>query len=62
MTPRDNDATKTHLARLGLNPVTVARLEGYAEGDGMSLAELVRYVLSDYAPPQESEPKADANP
>lgn len=46
----EDEHTATHLGRLGLNPVTVARLREYAERDGQSLRELVRYILSDYAP------------
>jgi hypothetical protein len=40
----------THLRRLGVNPITVARLRGWAEADGVTLAELVRYILGDYRP------------
>ena len=54
----ENERTKTHLRRLGLNPITVARLEGYADEDGMLLSEFVRFVLSDYAPPVEIEEEA----
>lgn len=49
MRPDDLRAA-THLSRLGVNPVTTARLAGYAEADGMTLRELVRYVLGDYDP------------
>ena len=48
-----NEKTKTHLSRLGVNPVTIARLEQYADDDEMSLREFVQFVLRDYAPPQE---------
>jgi hypothetical protein len=46
----EDDRASTHLRRLGVNPITVARLRGYAEEDGMTLAELVRYILGDYVP------------
>jgi hypothetical protein len=46
----DNRRTATHLSRLGVNPAVVARLGAYAEQDGQTLRELVRYILSDYAP------------
>jgi hypothetical protein len=45
-----DDRTSTHLRRVGVNPVTVARLRGFAESEAMSLAELVIYILSDYRP------------
>ncbi len=45
-----DDATTTHLRRIGVNPITVARLREYAEADALTLAELVRYILSDYRP------------
>jgi hypothetical protein len=51
----DDDRAKTHLSRLGVNPATVARLQGYADESELTLREFVRFVLSDYAPPQESE-------
>ena len=50
-----DERTKTHLSRLGVNPATVARLQQFADEDEMTLGELVRFVLSDYAPPQEIE-------
>ena len=52
---QDDDKAATHLSRLGVNPVIVARLRQYAERDGMRLRDFVRYVLSDYAPPAERE-------
>jgi hypothetical protein len=48
-----DDRALTHLSRLGVNPVVAQRLLGYALADGMSLRELVRFILSDYAPPIE---------
>jgi hypothetical protein len=42
----DNERTKTHLRRLNVNPVTVARLEEMAEREGMTLRAFVRMVLS----------------
>jgi hypothetical protein len=50
----ENERTKTHLSRLGVNPVVSARLVEWAEQDGMSLRELVRYVLTDYYPAADS--------
>lgn len=50
-----NERAATHLSRLGVNPVVIARLDEYAEQDGMTLAEFVRYVLADYAPPERGE-------
>jgi hypothetical protein len=47
---RDNATAATHLSRLGVNPITVARLTEFAEADEITLRELVRYVLSDYRP------------
>lgn len=45
-----DDRASTHLRRLGVNPITVARLRGFAEDAGMTLAELVSYILGDYRP------------
>lgn len=50
---REDERAATHLSRLGVNPVVVQRLAGWAEKDGETLRDLVRYILSDYAPPQE---------
>ena len=44
------DTAETHLRRLGVNPITVARLKGYADIDETTLADLVRFILSDYVP------------
>jgi hypothetical protein len=55
-----DDRAATHLRRLGVNPATVARLRAYAEQDGMTLAEEVRFILNDYAPPVESLEEAAA--
>ena len=52
---RENDTAKTHLSRLGVNPVTVMRLEGYADADGIPLRALVHYILGDYVPPEKGE-------
>lgn len=49
----DDRTALTHLSRLGINPVVAQRLLGWAEAQGMSLRELVRYILSDYAPSDE---------
>lgn len=48
---RTDSRAATHLSRLGVNPAVIARLVAYAQEDGMTLAEMVRYVLSDYHPP-----------
>jgi hypothetical protein len=34
-----------------VNPATVQRLIGYAEKEGETLRDLVRYILSAYEPP-----------
>ena len=44
------DTAETHLRRLGVNPITVERLKGYADIDEMTLTDLVRFILSDYMP------------
>lgn len=49
----DDERASTHLRRLGINPITVARLREFAEMDGVSLREQVRYVLGEYSPPAE---------
>jgi hypothetical protein len=49
----DDKRAATHLSRLGVNPVTVAHLQEYAEADELSLRDLVCFILSDYAPPAE---------
>lgn len=46
------DTASTHLRRLGVNPITVARLEGYAQEDDLTLTELVQFILGDYMPPE----------
>ena len=55
----ENARAATHLSRLGVNPVSIQRLIGYAEADGITLRELVRFVLTDYAPPAEIEEDAE---
>lgn len=57
---QDDDRAATHLSRLGVNPVVVARLRQYAESDGERLRDLVRYVLSDYAPGSDARPEDEA--
>ena len=42
----------THLSRLGVNPAVYCRLAAWAREDGLTLREMVRYILSDYAPAQ----------
>lgn len=44
------------LAELGVSPATVARLTAHAESEDFSLRDLVRFILSDYSPPQEIDP------
>ena len=46
----DDQRAATHLSRLGVNPITTARLAAQAEADGVTLRELVAYVLGDYNP------------
>lgn len=53
MSAYPDSTAATHLSRLGVNPVTVARLREYADEDGMTLREFVAYVLSSYEPPYE---------
>ena len=45
-----NSDTRAYLDRLGVHANVVRRLNGYAEDAGMSLRELVLYILTDYAP------------
>jgi len=55
------DTAATHLRRMGVNPITVERLKGYAAADDMTLTELVRFILSDYAPGYLGEPSDPSN-
>lgn len=54
-----DDRTATHLSRLGVNPVVIARLRGWAEADDMTLRDLVRFILSDYLPADDTVPGDD---
>jgi hypothetical protein len=49
----DDEKAATHLSRLGVNPVVIQRLAAWAELDGESLRETVRYILSAYEPPHD---------
>lgn len=49
----DDERAATHLMRLGVNPVVIQRLAAWAELDGESLRETVRYILSSYEPPHD---------
>jgi hypothetical protein len=40
-----------------VNPTTIQRLLGYAEKEGETLRDLVRYILSAYEPPEEGPPE-----
>ena len=57
----DNARARTHLTRLGVNPVVAARLEGFADEADMTLREFVQYVLSDYVrhAPRDEEPERE---
>jgi len=57
----NRDTAATHLGRLGVNPIVVARLEGYAEAYGVTPTELVRFILSDYVPGDLGEPSHPDN-
>ncbi len=52
---RDDERAATHLSRLGVNPIRIARLCEYAEADDMSLRDFAVYVLTrGYDPPDEA--------
>jgi hypothetical protein len=55
----DDKRAATYLSRLGVNPATTQRLVGYAESDEITLRELVAYVLSNYAPPDDVRDSED---
>jgi len=56
---RDDATANTHLSRLGVNPVVRARLTAFAEDDGVTLREMVRYILGDYRPATYYDPPSD---
>ena len=59
MTPED-ERTATHLSRIGVNPVVVARLAEWAEQNEMTLREIVRQLLSNGARDLRKEAHSEA--
>ena len=55
----DDKRMADQLMAAGVDPSTIRRLAGYAEADGESLRELVRYILGDYVPAYLVEPGGD---
>ena len=56
----ESDATTAdHLRKLGLGDARIEILQGYANAENLTLRQLVRYVLRDYAPAQDG-PEVEA--